>query len=94
VLQLLLAVFFIAMILAPAVVAARSGKKELEPESGDGRILDAISSTKSTPAIAAKPVQLAQAKRTARKADAEKARPAVAEVATLPIHHTLGLAGR
>lgn len=69
-LQLILALSFIGMILTPAIVAAKSGKKELEPEMEEA--------TSVATAFIAN----------------EKAPRNCFEAQTLPLHGTLGFAGR
>jgi hypothetical protein len=76
--QLILALTFIGMILTPAIVAAKSGKKEFAPEMEDAA---------QEPAFKAAPV-----KRNA--VAAAKSQRYAHDVPTLPLHGTLGLAGR
>ena len=66
------------MILIPAIVAAFSGKKETEAEHEKCQ----------APEVAAAPVRMAQ-----RERKVESTRK-VFQAATLPMHGTLGMAGR
>ncbi len=82
--DLLLALSFIAMLVAPAIVAAQSGKKELDPE------------TDSLPTGAARQMKAVSdepAKRV-RKPETVTVQKVGFEAATLPMHGTLGMAGR
>jgi hypothetical protein len=81
--QLILALTFIGMILTPAIVAAKSGKKEFDPEMEDA-------AQESNPEVTA--LKAAPAKRTA--VAAAKVQRNAHDVPTLPLHGTLGLAGR
>jgi len=77
--QLVLALIFVAMILTPAIVAARSGKKETESESApEAQPIRRAAKTQAEPA---------------EEANAA-AQPAPAAASTLPLHRTLGLSGR
>jgi hypothetical protein len=82
--DLLLALSFIAMLVAPAIVAAQSGKKELDPDS-DSLPTGAVRKMK---AVSAEP-----AKRM-RKPETITVQKVGFEAATLPMHGTLGMAGR
>jgi hypothetical protein len=78
--QLILALTFVGMILTPAVVAAFSGKKELEVENEE----------METAQVAAP-----QAARIAQPAKRQRNTESVVfQAATLPMHGTLGMAGR
>jgi hypothetical protein len=81
--QLILALTFIGMILTPAIVAAKSGKKEFDPEMQDA----ARESTLDAAVFAAAPV-------TRKVAAAQKAHARCFDAPTLPLRGTLGLAGR
>jgi hypothetical protein len=78
-LQLILAVSFVGMILIPAIVAAFSGKKETEATHDE---LEAAE-------VAAAPIRMAQPVEREVKSTRK-----VFQAATLPMHRTLGMAGR
>jgi hypothetical protein len=80
--QLILALTFVGMILTPAVVAAFSGKKELEVENEE---------METAQVAAPQAARIAQPAK--RQRNTESARP-VFQAATLPMHGTLGMAGR
>jgi hypothetical protein len=81
--DLLLALTFISMIVAPAIIAAKSGKKEFDPE---------------TESLSAAERQMASFSPAPLKRERNTRIPAApknhSEAATLPLHQTLGLAGR
>lgn len=81
--DLLLALTFISMIVAPAIVAAKSGKKEFDPET------ESLSAAERQMASFS-PAQLKRERCTQIPA----APKSHSEAATLPLHQTLGLAGR
>jgi hypothetical protein len=81
--DLLLALTFISMIVAPAIVAAKSGKKEFDPE------------TESLPVAKRQMASLSPAPlKRERTTEIPAASRSHSEAATLPLHQTLGLAGR
>jgi hypothetical protein len=81
--DLLLALTFISMIVAPAIVAAKSGKKEFDPE------------TESLPLAKRQMASFSPAPlKRERNIEISATPKSNSEAATLPLHQTLGLAGR
>ena len=81
--DLLLALTFISMIVAPAIVAAKSGKKEFDPETESLPVAERqIASFSPAPLKRERSTEIPAAPRSH------------SEAATLPLHQTLGLAGR
>ena len=103
-LQLILAGSFVAMILTPALVAAASGKKEFDPEPATetapvrkaaSRSVEPVSDSAALNVSAIEtPARLAARKRNPRPVNRNASKTVFAEAQTLPLHRTLGLAGR
>jgi|HubBroStandDraft_1064217.scaffolds.fasta_scaffold89400_2 hypothetical protein len=81
--QVVLALTFIGMILTPAIVAAKSGKKEFDPEMEDA-------AQQPGPRVTA----FVSAPMKQNVTAAPKAHRNGFDAPTLPLHRTLGLAGR
>lgn len=84
--ELVLAGSFVAMILTPALVAAASGKKELQPEQELAPVAPAATHRAS-------PSRTRQSA-TSRGHQASNPDTTSFQAPTLPLHRTLGLAGR
>jgi hypothetical protein len=93
-LQLILALLFIAMIVTPALVAAVSGKKEFEPEADENSRGNLAARRATQAAAPSETLRATQPARRERKAETATTRTQAFEAATLPMHGTLGMAGR
>ncbi len=86
---MILGVLFLGMIVAPAIVAARSGKEESQPDSGS----EDVAETKSRPTVARRIASPVRAQEVIMPISKAQTMPHYTST-VLPIHGRMGMAGR